>query len=726
MKTLSLLSILLLTACASFAQIICDPAGNVMIYSNYEGGTLNVEVDVDIPNLKIGICTYEPVTVNFTGTYVGNITEVLFAGFNEPLAITGVPAGIVTTYACASGNVAISPYLSEYEILGVPIANCMVGAEDCTDYASGGGNSSPQIVQFFLAEFGPGNIFYAHYTDYVFFPPGVFQISEGGNCCLDTPLGAPNPIYTGGITYNFLPDTLLLCDDDITLDISFYETLWGTTTWSTGATGPTITVDAPGVYSFTMWDYCHYDPDNLLTDTVVIIPCYTLIDTAICDGASLTLPDGSVVTDAGEYIVTIPAVDGSDSTISVTVSLWPEYFVSITGAICDGDAYLLPDGTSVTVPGVYTIVLPTVTGCDSTIQVTLNVSASFTTTVAASICSGDAYLLPDGTFATVAGTYIANLLTASGCDSTITTNLSVNPVYTFILDTTICTGETVTLPDGTIASTAGVYELDFTTTLGCDSIFFYYVDFYPLTTVTTNIADVWCLEDGVVLLEADPAGGVFSGPGVSGAEFDPAVAGTGDHTITYAFTDAFGCFSVISETITVEQNFADAGLDTTIFDSGVASLEGVTGGNYLWSPPDGLTCTDCPDPFTGIDFTTTYYLSSVSANGCVAIDSVTVFVIPSNEEVFIPNTFTPNGDGINDGFNVLAPGVSQLLEFSIYDRWGERIWIATDTDPLGTGATWDGTFKGEDVNQGVYAYLVRVQFYSGRIERFAGNVTLIR
>lgn len=726
MKTLALLAAMLFSALLCRAQIICDPAGNVMIYSNYEGGTLNIDVDVDIPNLKVGICTYEPVAINFSGTYVGNITEVIFAGFNEPTSITGVAPGIVTTYACASGNIAISPYLSEYEILGVPIANCMVGAEDCTDYASGGGNSSPQIVQFFLSEFGPGSVFYAHYTDYVFFPPGVFQVSDGGNCCLSTPLGDPNPIYIGGTTYNFLPDTLLLCDDDIVLDISFYETLWGTTTWSTGEVGPTITVDAPGVYSFTMWDYCHYDPDNLLTDTVVIIPCYTLIDTAICSGESLTLPDGTVVTDAGVYTVIIPAVDGSDSTISVTLTLLPEYLITLSGAICDGDAYVLPDGTSVTLPGVYSVVLPTIAGCDSVIQVTLTVSSSFATTVNASICSGDVYILPDGGAATISGVYVSNLITAAGCDSIITTNLVVNPEYTFILDTTLCIGETVTLPDGTIATTAGVYELDFTTTLGCDSVFYYYVDFYPVTTVTTNLADVWCIEDGNIILDADPAGGIFSGPGVTGSEFNPIAAGTGTHTITYAFTDGYGCFSTVSETITVEQNFADAGLDTTIFDSGVASLEAATGGNYVWSPPDGLTCTDCPNPFTGIDVTTTYYLTSVSANGCVATDSVTVFVIPSNEEVFIPNTFTPNGDGMNDAFGVLAPGVSQLLEFAIYDRWGERVWVATDTDPLSTGAMWDGLFQGELVNQGVYAYLVRVQFYSGRIEQFAGNVTLIR
>ena len=62
---------------------ICNQNGNVVIYSNYDGGTLNINCDQNIPNLKIGICTYEPVIVNINGPFVGNITEVLYAGFNS-------------------------------------------------------------------------------------------------------------------------------------------------------------------------------------------------------------------------------------------------------------------------------------------------------------------------------------------------------------------------------------------------------------------------------------------------------------------------------------------------------------------------------------------------------------------------------------------------------------------------------------------------------------------
>lgn len=67
----------------SSGQFNCDPNGNWVLFANYDGGNLNIVVDQNVPNLKIGICTYEPVNVNFSGPFVGNVTQVLYAGFNS-------------------------------------------------------------------------------------------------------------------------------------------------------------------------------------------------------------------------------------------------------------------------------------------------------------------------------------------------------------------------------------------------------------------------------------------------------------------------------------------------------------------------------------------------------------------------------------------------------------------------------------------------------------------
>jgi hypothetical protein len=106
MKNIILL-FLLLFAVASKAQTICGENGNLIIYSNYDGGLVTINVDANIPNLKIGICTYEPVQVTITGPFASSVTQVIYAGFAStqgndncglgdfPTTITGVDPGII-------------------------------------------------------------------------------------------------------------------------------------------------------------------------------------------------------------------------------------------------------------------------------------------------------------------------------------------------------------------------------------------------------------------------------------------------------------------------------------------------------------------------------------------------------------------------------------------------------------------------------------------------------
>lgn len=285
---------------------ICDPNGNLVIYSNYEGGALTINVDQNIPGLRIGICTYEAVAVNITGPFAGNVTEVIYAGFdgtngpcgNNPptTTITGVPPGIVTLYSSTLGNIAIANYLGEELVPGFNVVNCMTGAEgQCSTSSQGGGNSAPQIVQFFLAEFGPGTTLYAHQVQYGCFN-GTFNVSAGGNCCLSATGTPPNPIYIGNATYDLIPWTdTLLCNGPITIDLSYYTGIYSVL-WSDGSTDPALTITAPGTYTVEMGDYCHYPGATMLVDTVVVLPCCqpslvsTVIDPISCAGVE----DGSI------------------------------------------------------------------------------------------------------------------------------------------------------------------------------------------------------------------------------------------------------------------------------------------------------------------------------------------------------------------------------------------------------------------------------------------------
>lgn len=113
-------------------------------------------------------------------------------------------------------------------------------------------------------------------------------------------------------------------------------------------------------------------------------------------------------------------------------------------------------------------------------------------------------------------------------------------------------------------------------------------------------------------------------------------------------------------------------------------------------------------------------------NGCTDSDQLTIFV--NNQiPVFIPNAFSPNNDGINDLFRVYAPkGISEVLEFCIYNRWGDLIFTQKNYDPQNTSHGWDGRFNGAPLNPGVFVYSARLLGTNGRVLNFSGEVTLVR
>ena len=169
-----LLSVFVTFTCAgiSIAQGVCNPAANILIYSNYDGGTLNINIDENIPNIQIGLCSYETLTVNISGTYAGNVTKVLYAGYNDggTTNVTGVAAAIVD----------ILTYPPVY--LADPDGNpYMVCAYDCdTAYVPGGCNTVDQATDYFLTELS-GGLRYSYYQYGIW--AGTYDMSDGGNCC---------------------------------------------------------------------------------------------------------------------------------------------------------------------------------------------------------------------------------------------------------------------------------------------------------------------------------------------------------------------------------------------------------------------------------------------------------------------------------------------------------------------------------------------------------------
>jgi gliding motility-associated-like protein len=167
----------------------------------------------------------------------------------------------------------------------------------------------------------------------------------------------------------------------------------------------------------------------------------------------------------------------------------------------------------------------------------------------------------------------------------------------------------------------------------------------------------------------------------------------------------------------------DAGEDTTIEKGTTVQLTGTGNGvTYTWSPILNLTCYDCLSPNASPEETTTYYLTTVDANGCTTVDSVTVTVVVIELHFVMPNAFSPNGDGANDLIAPIVRGRFVQMDFRIYNRWGELLFHTTDDQ---TG--WDGTFNGHAQPVGVYTYVVSgIDVEDGHQAVQSGSINLLR
>ena len=206
MKKLIFTSILFFQLNLTFSQNVCDPIGNLVIYSNYDGGILTINVDQNIPNLKVGICTYEPIQVNFTGPFVGNITQVIYAGMNSnqnnnncglgnfTTSVTGVPNGIVTI--SSPMNPPPVGYTPAHGNGSGPWGGGVIGVAGLCDTTinAGGGNTPDEVVYYFLNATS-GTLLY-HQTQYNCWVNETLTISAGGNCCILPPNNNPCPAVT--------------------------------------------------------------------------------------------------------------------------------------------------------------------------------------------------------------------------------------------------------------------------------------------------------------------------------------------------------------------------------------------------------------------------------------------------------------------------------------------------------------------------------------------------
>ena len=149
--------------------------------------------------------------------------------------------------------------------------------------------------------------------------------------------------------------------------------------------------------------------------------------------------------------------------------------------------------------------------------------------------------------------------------------------------------------------------------------------------------------------------------------------------------------------------------------------------SYAWTPADTtLTCTDCPRPIATPIVTTTYSVTATTIEGCAGHGTVTIKLLCETDQVFIPNTFTPNGDGLNDRFYISGKGLGMITRMAIYNRWGEMVFEGLNIRPNDPSQGWDGTFRGQVVEPDVFVYVLEVLCSTGEPFTFRGDISLVR
>ncbi|MBA3828123.1 MAG: gliding motility-associated C-terminal domain-containing protein [Taibaiella sp.] len=194
-------------------------------------------------------------------------------------------------------------------------------------------------------------------------------------------------------------------------------------------------------------------------------------------------------------------------------------------------------------------------------------------------------------------------------------------------------------------------------------------------------------------------------------------------TTTYqlVITDSVNCSDTVFSRVEVKPiPIVTATIHDTSIDYGSSVQLSASGAAvYTWFPTGTLSNPNIVNPIATPVIPTTYTVRGLAADGCFASDTVHVG-INYRGNLFVPTAFTPNGDGKNDRFKVSNLTFERIIEFHVYNRWGQEVFNAADNQG------WDGRWNNVSQDIGVYQYLIRVGFPDGFIETFKGDITLLR
>ncbi|MEO6130506.1 MAG: T9SS type B sorting domain-containing protein, partial [Saprospiraceae bacterium] len=443
----------------------------------------------------------------------------------------------------------------------------------------------------------------------------------------------------------------------------------------------------------------------------------------------------------------------------VDLNFYPLATSQLTEAICPGDSYFFGN-QNLTQSGTYTNTLSSSQGCDSIITLFLTVKVLEKYDHVTSGCTGaDLSLIPntsgvsylwnngattDSIVVNSDGTYIVSVSDIANCviaEETFIVTFGQLSIPAFAIPGIICPGTDLLL---TASGSSGNYQwfddAGGNNLIGTGSTLLlpniqsddtvYVSAFQPgIDNCVSFLVPVpFALEDEAVLISADTL--ICAGNSVElpwGESVIPEMNTSYSHTWQNVVT---GCDSleltvdvglIFLPPLSIPSSFTIQLGDSVLL---VPQIDFIID-SIRWSPAEGLSCTDCLQAWAYPTESTDYEISAWSVDGCLTTAIVRIEV-RRDVKFYIPNVFTPDGDGVNDVFTVYGNKEILLVRrLSVFDRWGDALWQGVDF-PADGSIGWDGMFRGREMMSGVYAWVCEIEKKDGSRQILKGDVTLVR
>ncbi len=358
-----------------------------------------------------------------------------------------------------------------------------------------------------------------------------------------------------------------------------------------------------------------------------------------------------------------------------------------------------------------------------------------------------------------AGAYNVQLVAvnSSGCSDTAVKTVQAYPLPNVVTNTDawICKGNSITLTatgaasytwapatslscincDSTIATpdSTAQYFVQGTSVDGCVASDSVIISVQQSFKITAGNADSICIGKSTTLFVSGADNFAWS-PAISvnnTSSPNPIVTPTTTTNYRVIGSDIRGCFSDTAFVpVTVfAMPTVNAGADKTINVGQTIDLDPILSNDVtasVWTPTSGIFRNRFPGVTVKPAQTTEFLVEVSNAGGCKARDRVTVYVLCNNANVFIPNTFSPNGDGANDIFYPRGSGLFTIKSFRIFNRWGEVVYEKANFNANDAAAGWDGTHKGRKLNADVFVYTIDILCENNTVLTYKGNIALIQ